>query len=81
MNEREQLMKQIMEYEFAAYEWNLYLDTHPNSKMALGYFKDMVKKAKELKKLYTEKYGPITASDVKSDTEWTWVNEPWPWSK
>lgn len=80
MNEREALMKQIMEYDFAAHEWNLYLDTHPNSKMAIEYFKKMSKKAEELKKMYAEKYGPITVSDVNSDTEWTWVTEPWPWS-
>jgi spore coat protein JB len=71
MNEREKLMKQIMEYGFAAHEWNLYLDTHPNCKMALGYFKNMSRKAAELKKQYAEKFGPITASDVNSDTEWT----------
>lgn len=80
MNERERLMKQIMEYGFAAYEWNLYLDTHPNCKMALGYFKDMSKKAMELKKIYAEKFGPISASDVTSDTEWTWTTQPWPWT-
>ncbi len=80
MNERNNLMKQIMEYSFAAYEWNLYLNTHPNCRMALGYFKEMTKKANELKKQYVEKFGPITASDVNSDTEWTWVQEPWPWS-
>ena len=50
MNEREMLMRQIMEYSFAAHEWNLYLDTHPDSKMAIEYFKNMSKKAMELKK-------------------------------
>ena len=80
MNEREMLMRQIMEYSFAAHEWNLYLDTHPDSKMAIEYFKNMSKKAMELKKRYAEKFGRITVSDVNSDTEWTWVTEPWPWS-
>ena len=49
-------------------------------KMALGYFKDMSRKAEELKKMYAEKFGPITPSDVNNDTEWTWATEPWPWS-
>ncbi len=80
MNERNALMKQIQEYGFAAHEWNLYLDTHPTSKMALEYFNKMSKKAKELKKMYIEKYGPITASDVDNKDEWTWVNDPWPWN-
>ncbi len=80
MTERENLMKQIMEYCFAAHEWNLYLDTHPMDRMALEYFRNTSKKAKELKKQYAEKFGPITASDVKDETEWTWVTQPWPWS-
>ncbi|MBR5614564.1 MAG: spore coat protein CotJB [Clostridia bacterium] len=80
MNERCQLMKQIMEYSFAAHDWNLYLNTHPNDRMALRFFKEMSKKAMELKKIYAEKYGPITVSDVNNDQEWTWINEPWPWS-
>ncbi len=80
MNERCQLMKQIMEYSFAAHDWNLYLNTHPNDRMALRFFKEMSKKAMELKKIYAEKYGPINVSDVNNDQEWTWINEPWPWS-
>ena len=80
MNDRHDLMKQIMEYSFAAYDWNLYLNTHPCDRMALRFFKEMSKKAMELKKQYAEKYGPITASDVNSDQEWTWINEPWPWT-
>ncbi len=80
MTEREKLMKQIQEYSFAAHEWNLYLDTHPNSKMGIEYFKKMSQKAEELKKIYAEKFGPISVSDVKSDTEWTWATSPWPWS-
>ncbi len=80
MTERENLMKQIKEYCFAAHEWNLYLDTHPTDRMALEYFRNLTKKEKELKKQYAEKYGPITASDVTDETEWTWVTQPWPWS-
>lgn len=80
MNERNALMKQIMEYAFAAYDWNLYLNTHPKDRMALRFFKEMTRKADELKKVYIEKFGPITAADVNSDQEWTWINEPWPWS-
>ena len=80
MNERDELMKQIMEYSFAAHDWNLYLNTHPKDRMALRFFREMTQKATELKNLYAEKYGPITVSDVKSDQEWTWLNEPWPWT-
>ena len=80
MNERENLMKQIMAYSFAAHEWNLYLNTHPDDKTALYLFNKMCKKAMELKKQYAEKYGPITVSDVDNTEKWTWISEPWPWN-
>lgn len=80
MNERETLMKQIMAYDFAAHDWNLYLDTHPDDKMGIALFKKMADKAKELKEEYVHKFGPISVRDVVSDEKWAWVNEPWPWS-
>lgn len=80
MNERNALMKEIMAYSFAAYEWNLYLNTHPTDRMALEMFRKMAAKANELKMQYVEKFGPIVAQDVNSTQEWTWVNDPWPWN-
>lgn len=80
MNEREALMKQIMAYDFAAHDWNLYLDTHPNDNMGIAMFRKMADKADELKREYVKKFGPIAVRDVDSDEKWTWVNEPWPWS-
>lgn len=79
MNEREALMKQIMAYSFAAHEWNLYLDTHPNDRMALGLFKSMRDKAEELKQEYIENFGPISVTDVNGDC-WSWICDPWPWN-
>lgn len=79
MNERDSLMKQIMAFSFAAYDWNLYLDTHPCDKFAIKMFQSMTEKANSLKNEYIEKYGPITAADVKSEDEWTWIYNPWPW--
>ena len=49
MTDQKALMKEIMAYSFAAYEWNLYLDTHPDDKMALEMFQRMAEKAVELK--------------------------------
>ncbi|MBE7023734.1 MAG: spore coat protein CotJB [Ruminococcaceae bacterium] len=80
MNERRNLMKEIMAYSFAAHEWNLYLDTHPCDKMALEMFRRMADKCAELREKYTKEFGPIVAEDVNSTTEWTWVNDPWPWN-
>ena len=50
MTEREKGLKRIMAYTFAAYDWNLYLDTHPTDKDAIMQFHKMVDKVKELRK-------------------------------
>ena len=80
MNDRNALMKEIMAYSFAALEWNLYLDTHPNDRMGLEMFRRMSDKAEELKKTYVEKFGPIVAHDADNTQEWTWISDPWPWN-
>ncbi len=80
MTDQKALMKEIMAYSFAAYEWNLYLDTHPDDKMALEMFQRMAEKAAELKAQYAEKFGPIVAEDSDNPDCWTWVCDPWPWN-
>jgi len=73
------LMCQIMKYDFAANELVLFLDTHPCDLKALEMHEAVVKKSNRLKEAYVEKFGPITSDDVKSKETWTWINSPWPW--
>ena len=80
MSDRKALMKEIMAYTFAAHDWNLYLNTHPNDRLGLEMFRRMADKASELKARYVKHFGPIIAEDVENTDEWTWVNDPWPWN-
>lgn len=76
-----QLLKYISEVSFAVTDIALYLDTHPEDKEALAYFKEHSKKRNEALKEYAQCYGPITvdtANDAQCDS-WEWVNQPWPW--
>ncbi len=77
--ERECVLKQLMAYDFVLLELNLFLDTHPNNQKALNKLHHIRKKARELREIYENKFGPLTASAVKSEDEWTWINSPWPW--
>lgn len=77
--ERECVLKQLMAYDFVLLELNLFLDTHPNNQKALNKFHHIRKKARELREIYENKFGPLTVSAVKSEDEWTWINSPWPW--
>lgn len=81
MSERAELLKKISAYAFAAYDWNLYLDTHPNDTDAITMFHKMADKANELRAEYEQSFGPLTA-EASSDTEyWNWIDDPWPWEK
>lgn len=79
MNEREKLMRRVQEVSFAITEVNLFLDTHPTDKMALDYYNRYKLLRKKLMDEYTEKYGALTADNVKATDEWTWATTPWPW--
>ena len=81
MNDRMNLLKKMQAYAFAAYDWNLYLDTHPEDKDALMMFRKMVDKAEALKMEYQSKYGPLTAAASKNTERWDWLDSPWPWEK
>lgn len=78
-NARDELLKKLNAYAFAAYDWNLYLDTHPDEAQAIAMFKKMANKANELKEEFQSKYGPLTAAANTDENQWTWINNPWPW--
>lgn len=79
MNEREALLKKLSAYAFAAYDWNLYLDTHPNDTQAIAMYRKAVDRAEEVKKEFEAKYGPLTANASTDMKYWSWINNPWPW--
>ena len=81
MNEKNALMKVIKQYDFALYELNLYLDTHPKCMNALAYFKKYQDLRRKAVDEYTQKYGPITANQTNTDEGWKWTNAPWPRQK
>lgn len=77
VNNRDRLMKQIQTYAFAAHEANLYLDSHPESKAAMEYFKKHKTMEKKATEEYERRFGPITVNaDMQS---WEWTKGPWPW--
>ena len=73
------LLEQIRALSFVKVELELYLDTHPNCRAALDYYNKTLNELEGLTELYENTVGPLTASGVKSESAWTWVEEPWPW--
>jgi spore coat protein JB len=77
-DEREKMMKEIMEYKFAINDMALFLDTHPCSEKALKCHNQYVEKYKELVDMYEKNYGPLSI-ETEIDSWSKWVNEKWPW--
>ena len=75
---RVEMLKKIQCSNFAAYDMLLYLDTHSDDKKAFRMFQALVKKTKELKCEYEEKFGPLKKS-MTSTNMWSWIKGPWPW--
>ena len=78
MTEREILLKKISTYQFAVFDLQLFLDTHPNDKKTLEKMYEYKNAVKPLIKEYEEKYGPLTKS-MTSSNNWSWIMGPWPW--
>ena len=65
MNETaRKLMKRIDDASFAMDDVILYLDTHPNDRNALNYYRYVVALRKEAVKAYEASFGPLTIEDA-----------------
>lgn len=73
--EREQMLMQIRELNFAVIELGLYLNTHPEDQRALCLHRKYVKELKDLKDKYQKVYGPL--SIYYPCNKWRWLEEPW----
>ena len=65
--------------KFAAYDLQLFLDTHPDCSDALADYVRTVQEAKRLEAQYEKMYGPLKASSAPGNTPFAWVADPWPW--
>ena len=79
MDDKQVLLNRIQICDFVLTEVNLYLDTHPNDKAALDYYKKHLDMRNEAHALYVKKYGPLTSGDYDGGPTWNWVDGPWPW--
>ena len=82
MGDRNKLMKQIQEVEFAAIEWQLYLDTHRYDQKALMEYNNYSNQLLMLKQQYEMLYGPLVNFGFSpSHCSWRWLDSPWPWEE
>ncbi len=75
---REELMDKIHALSFAMTEAQLFLDTHPDCRAALDYFRGLRDELDGYMTEYQNKHGPLFA-DMTVGDKWVWVDGPWPW--
>ena len=75
---RDELMHKIHALSFAMTEAQLFLDTHPDCKYALDYYRRTADELDAAMTEYQNKYAPLFA-DATSPDRWTWIDGPWPW--
>lgn len=78
VQDKELLMRQIMEAGFAMDDVALFLDTHPENQDALRYYKAVRDMRDQSMAAYERRFGPLRYTDVTS-MSWNWVTEKWPW--
>ena len=76
LNERDKMLNKVRELAFATHEINLFLDSHPDNKMVLRYFRKYNEELKKATALFEESYGPLTVSAADNCENWTWINRP-----
>ena len=75
---REDLMNKIQALSFAMTETQLFLDTHPECRTALDYYRRLADELDAAMAEYHNTHGPIVAEATAPD-RWSWVDTPWPW--
>lgn len=75
----ESLTHELQMYGFVLDEARLFLDTHPNDKDALAYYKKYSALYDEAKKEYESMFGPIVANATAAGESWRWIEGGWPW--
>ncbi len=78
-NEKDELLFNLDQIQFAMHELNLLLDINPNNKEALNLFNNYKNTYTNLLGEYQSKYGPINVVGSDNSTPFNWVSEKFPW--
>lgn len=78
---KNELLQKIRQYNFAAYDMLLYLDTHPSDKKAFNLYRELVRTYNDLKEKYQKQYGPLDPYAAAESDTFDWLDSPWPWEK
>ena len=72
-------LNKLMAVELAMIETALYLDSYPENKSALNYYKKLIEEREKLSTELARAGRPMTHTDAGKGDNWNWVDSPWPW--
>ena len=79
-NKREEMLYNLLMYNFILVELQLYLDVNPNDANMIRMYNKYLMDKKKLCDEYEMQYGPLTMDGLNiGDNKWNYVNSPWPW--
>lgn len=80
IDEREALLNKVREYDFAAIDLGLYLDTHPQDAEMIRIYNQNIAQGNTVRREFEAKYGPLSLeSNTLNTFPWAWISSPWPW--
>ena len=78
-NKREELLLNVLRYDFVLTELNLYLDIYPKDRNMINLYNQYLEEKKRACFEYTKNFGPLTLDDQSYNKSWSWLQSPWPW--
>ena len=79
-NKREELLYNILMYNFALVELQLYLDVNPMDSNMVNLYNKYLMEKKKLCDSYEKEFGPLTMDGLNMGVNsWNYINSPWPW--
>ena len=82
VNQKEKPVTPLSELQvlsFAIQELALYLDTHRDDQEALEVYQNYQKLYTHCREEYLRSHGPMNHMQDTDGTQYTWLNDPWPW--
>ena len=79
-SDRDRMLQRLSTLDFMLLDMCLYLNTHPADNNALAIHKQVSEEAREIRKTYEHRFGPLLGRDsINAKGEWQWSKDPWPW--
>ncbi len=79
MTSKNDLLRQIQQFNFAMIELALYLDNQPDCQNALAMYARVRMEYLRVRKEYEDRYGPLSYDGIDTaGNGWSWLDGPWP---